>query len=104
MTAKEIYKETQSSLIRIIKDAVKTNGRSVAVKVDCGEKRCHNDVWTEYIEKVTDRPAKLYDENDKSAHGIYYCRDACYDSPIEELNIDILFELASQCELSLNKM
>lgn len=104
MTVKEIYKETEGSLIEIIKDAVKANGGSVAVKVDCGEKRCHNDVWREYIEKVTNRPTKLYDENNKSAHDIYYCRDCCYDSPIEELNdISILFELARQCELSLNK-
>jgi hypothetical protein len=104
MTVKEIYKETQDTLIGIIKDAVKANGGSVAVKVDCGEKRCHNDVWTEYIEKVTDRPTELDDENDKSAHGIYYCRDYCYDTPIEKLNdISILFELARQCELSLNK-
>lgn len=105
MTVKEIYKETEGSLIGIIKDAVKANGGSVAVKVDCGEKRCHNDVWTEFIKKVTDRPGELFDDYSKSAHGIYYCRDCCYDSPIEELNdIGILFELARQCELSLNKV
>lgn len=104
MTVKEIYKKAQSDLIGIIKDAVKANGGSVVVKVNCGEKRCHNESWTEYIKKVTNRPTELYDENCKSAHGIYYCREACCDCPIEEIsNINILFELARQCELSLNK-
>ena len=93
MAVKEIYKKTQSDLIGIIKDAVKVNGGSVVVKVDCGEKRCHNESWTEYIEKVTNRPTELFDENSKSTHGIYYCREACYDSPIEGLNdIGILFD------------
>ena len=98
-TSREIKDNAINGLIEIIVNSVKKNGGRITLQPTyIGVGRTHNDEFDRYTDCVFDYKHSNKNACDESECGLYYSEDWCYDSPIEELDFNQLFEIAKQCE------